>query len=411
MVSVIKKICLLSHGQPSRNPRLVRYATVLANAGYEVVVITPQLVERCVIYDDELIKNVEWEYIPIDFSQTYLKRTYWHYVRLRHRIAKLLSRWFLTETIVGYASDYLNIELYKLAVNSQADLYIAHQQQSLPAAAWAAKYTDKKFAVDIHDLLADSPSEPRHLIENIEKNYLSKCSCISTMSSTAAQRIQQVNNLLEQPIVLHNTPELCEREGILPPEQRSIQKQITIYWFGQTIGSHSRADQVIRAMPLLEQPVKLVLRGHPNEEFINQIETLAQELGVEHCLEILPVASPTEMVKLAAEYDILLGTQPGDDLFHQMAIGNKVFTGMMAGLALALTDTIAYRQLLSKSPDCGFLFSDVNETALANQLNILIRYPEKLQDMKDNSWCLAEKYYNWEEESKVLLNQLSRITI
>ena len=32
----MKRICLISHGQPSRNPRLIRDANCLSSAGYDV---------------------------------------------------------------------------------------------------------------------------------------------------------------------------------------------------------------------------------------------------------------------------------------------------------------------------------------------------------------------------------------
>jgi glycosyltransferase involved in cell wall biosynthesis len=403
----MKKLCLIGSGQPSRNPRLVRDANILAAAGYEVVVITPQIVQRTIAYDAEITKEAKWKYLSINIFQSRYNRIHWNYVRLRHFVSKLFSSWLSNENIIGNSCDYFNVELSIMAAEVNADLYIAYQQITLPAAVWAARKVHSRFAVDIHDLLADSLSEPVYIIRNIEERYLSQCVYISTMSAVAAERIQKLNILSEQPIVLHNTPSLSERENILSPEQRSTSKIISIYWFGQTIGYHSRADQVIRAMPLLIKPIKLVLRGHPDVVFVNNVIALAQELGVSDYLEILPVASPQDMVKLAAEHDILLGSQPGEDLFHQMAIGNKVFTGMIAGLALALTDTIAYRSLLTEFPNCGFLFPDENEVEFAKKINELIQNPEILQSMKIDCWHLAESHFNWEQESKKLINRLA----
>jgi glycosyltransferase involved in cell wall biosynthesis len=403
----MKKLCLIGSGQPSRNPRLVRDANILAAAGYEVVVITPQIVQRTIAYDAEITKEAKWKYLSINIFQSHYNRIHWNYVRLRHFVSKLFLSWLSNENIIGNSCDYFNVELSIMAAEVNADLYIAYQQITLPAAVWAARKVHSRFAVDIHDLLADSLSEPVYIIRNIEERYLSQCVYISTMSAVAAERIQKLYILSEQPIVLHNTPSLSERENVLSPEQRSTSKIISIYWFGQTIGYHSRADQVIRAMPLLIKPIKLVLRGHPDVVFVNNVIALAQELGVSDYLEILPVASPQDMVKLAAEHDILLGSQPGEDLFHQMAIGNKVFTGMIAGLALALTDTIAYRSLLTEFPNCGFLFPDENEVEFAKKINELIQNPEILQSMKIDCWHLAESHFNWEQESKKLINRLA----
>ena len=115
------------------------------------------------------------------------------------------------------------------------------------------------------------------------------------------------------------------------------------------------------------------------------------------------------MVRLASQHDILLGTQPGTELFNQMAIGNKVFTGMMAGLAVALSDTIAHRELLADAPGFGFLFRDRDPQALAAQLNPLLADHHRLEEMKLFAWNLAETRFNWEEESKTLLNTIDQL--
>ena len=112
------------------------------------------------------------------------------------------------------------------------------------------------------------------------------------------------------------------------------------------------------------------------------------------------------MVRLASEHDVLLGTQPGTELFNQMAIGNKVFTGMMAGLAVALSDTIAHRELLASAPGFGFLFGDRDPQALAAQLNPLLADQQRLEEMKLCAWNLAETRFNWEKESRTLVNTI-----
>src|SRR5205823_6941407 len=219
-------------------------------------------------------------------------------------------------------------------------------------------------------------------------------------------RLKETNKLTRDPLVLRNTPRLGERDGVIPPNARDGSSPISIYWFGQTIGHGSCADQILEALPLLSEPVRLALRGTPNDAFIMPLRQRAQALGLSEQLLILPRAKPTEMVRLAAEHDLLFGAQPGTELFNQMAIGNKVFAGMMAGMALALSDTIAHRELLAEAEGCGFLFPDGDIKSLAAQLEQLITNPDELQRMKLTSWEWAEKKFNWEEESKTLLDEI-----
>lgn len=398
------RVCLVSHGHPAANPRMVREADALSGAGYEVSVVTPRFVERWAPFDDRLAAQAAWRYRFVDFLHEH--RRSWSYVRARRRLCEALSAVLPTESIVGRACNYANPELARLAAAAKADLYVAHQHHALPAAAWAAESAGSRFAFDAQDLLADSSAEPRRLIRNLERRYLSRCAYITTMSNSAAQRLQETNGLSAPVPVLHNTPRLDERAGIAPPHARAPSRRTSIYWFGQTIGPHSRAEQVLRALPLVESSVRLVLRGATAEPYVDDLRRLAAGLGVQERLSILPLESPDRMVALAAEHDIMLGSQPGSELFHQMAIGNKVFTGMMAGLALALTDTIAHRDLVAKAPGCGFLFPDDDHRKLAEILNGLLQEHGAIKRMQESSWAWAEREFNWEHESRRHLSMI-----
>jgi hypothetical protein len=403
------RLCLLSHGQPAANPRLVRDATVLAEAGYNVRVVTAQLLGDLIEHDKTIVNKVKWQHKPVVFSHRSNGTPNWNYIRARRRTTAALASWLPTEGLVARAYGYANPELADIAGKEPADLFIAYQHNSLPAASWAAKKRGARFALDAQDLLADCSAELVKLARSIETRYLGNCAYVSTMSEAAARRLQETNNLPRTPVVLHNTPRLCERDGISSPGERKRTRAVSLYWFGQTTGTQSCANQVLDAMSQLFSPVQLVLRGKPDETFVTNLRNRAKELGLSEQLQILPRAEPTEMVRLASEHDILLGTQPGSEPFNQMAIGNKVFTGMMAGLALALSDTIAHRQLLADAPGCGFLFRDGDVESLASQLNELLANREKLERMKVTSWNLAETRFNWEEESKTLLQTIDQV--
>jgi hypothetical protein len=359
-------------------------------------------------HDRILADRAKWHYEPVVFSARRNGNPSWNYIRGRRRLAAALTGAWHSEGMVARAYGYANPELATLACKQPVDLFIAYQHNSLPAASWAAGKQRSKFALDAQDLLADCSAEPEELARSIETRYLSRCAYVSTMSPSAARRLQETNSLSETPIVLRNTPKLSERHGVTPPSERDPALPLSLYWFGQTTGPHSLAYQVLDAMARLEVPVQLVLRGNPLESFVAKLRSHASELGLSNRLEILPRAEPTEMVRLAAKHDIMLGTQPGTELFNQMAIGNKVFTGMMAGLALALSDTIAHRELLASAPGCGFLFPDGDVESLALNLDRLLSDHDRLQEMKLASWQLAETRFNWEMESQTLLRTIDQ---
>lgn len=153
--------------------------------------------------------------------------------------------------------------------------------------------------------------------------------------------------------------------------------------------------------------VTLVLRGNPIARYVDELKNLAARLGVSHRLRLEPPAPPESMVELAGEHDVLFGSQPGIDNFHQLALGNKVFTGMTAGLALALTDTVAHRRLACSLDGAAFLVPDQDAEALAKLLDGLFGDPARLMAAKDAAWDAATTRYNWDREG-VILADLAR---
>jgi glycosyltransferase involved in cell wall biosynthesis len=383
---------------------MVRNADALVDAGYDVRVVGVNFMPRMIEVDKSLIAIKRWRYDAVDFFYSHLSRLRWHYSRLRRRFCNYLADVLPFQFIDSRAYGYAIPELTRLVMSEYADLFIAQQQVTLPVAANAALYWKSKYAFDAEDLLADCPESPAKLVLRYEKRYISNCQFVLTMSDVAAERLQEVHHLKKRPITLHNTPKLNERNEILQPNRRYTPETPSIYWFGQTLGPHSCADQIIQALPHLKRPLQFVLRGNPIPTYVEHLKTLSQRLGVSHLVTIANVAPPDQMVSLAAEHNILFGSQPGHDLFHQLAIGNKVFTGMMAGLALVLTDTIAHRRLIQDIHNCAFLVPNDNLDVIVQELDRLVTRPELLRGYQQAAWDLATQKYNWDRESQKLIH-------
>ena len=322
---ILPRICLLNPYPPSVSPRLVRNANVLAAAGFDVVVVTTRLPKRLLPHE-EFPKDFAWRYEFVDLTESAGGRLRWQFCRLRRKLFLALVERKPARTLISRACTYAGPELATLAAAQKADIYISHTHGALPAAAAAARRTQAKLVFDAEDMLAECSDEPMGVMRCIEETFVPQSSLITTMSRAAALRLQERLQLSQEPLVLHNTPSLKEREGVLPPSQRAKTNRLRVYWFGQRIGRHSCADQVLHAMARMKAKAVLVLRGTPDPAYLQELQTLAQRLGLSDALEIQPRALPSEMVRLAAENDVALGTQPSDEPFHQLAVGNKVFT-------------------------------------------------------------------------------------
>jgi glycosyltransferase involved in cell wall biosynthesis len=404
----VGRITLIGPNQLASNPRLVRNANALAAAGHDVTVIYPDHLARFRTHDAELAAGTRWHARPLDFCATPLARLHARFARLRRRVCIARGPGALSAFRLERAYGYFGPELAAAAIAAQPDLVLAQQQMTVAPAARAAAASGARFAVDVEDLIADCVDEPVSLVQQVEQRFFPKAAFLATMSDSAADRIAEIHQLNSRPLVLHNCMSLAERSGLAPPEARPFADTLHLYWFGQTIGPHACAEVILRALPHLSHPALLTLRGaNPQQRYIADLRELAASLGICNALQIEPGAPPADMVRLASDHHVCFGTQPSPQLFHQFAIGNKVFTGIMAGCAVALTDTVAHRELLAQKSGWAFTFGNNDSTLLATELNRLLANPGQLAAERQRAWDLGTTTFNWENERGRLIAAVS----
>lgn len=404
------RVTLIGPNQLASNPRLVRNANALADAGHDVTVIYPDHLTRFRAHDAAVAAGARWRAQPLDFCTTPVARLRARFARLRRRVASARGTTPLSDFRLERAYGYFGPELAAAAAATNPELVIAQQQVTVAAAARAAAAAGARYAVDVEDLVADSSDEPVSLIRQVEHRFFPDAVFLATMSEAAADRIAELHRPDSRPIVLHNCMSLAERSTLTPPSGRPLIDTLRLYWFGQTIGPHACADVVLRALKCLGRPAQLTLRGaNPHPRYIADLHELEASLGLREALRIEAGAPPADMVKLAGEHHVCLGTQPGRELFHQLAIGNKVFTGMMAGCAVALTDTIAHRRLLAQHSGWAFTFGENDFSMLAAELNRLLTGLGLLATERQRAWDLSASTFNWEAECGRLLAAVSSV--
>lgn len=390
------RIIIVSPSQPSRTPRLVRNASALSRAGHEVIVVTPVIESVVIGFDEKLVARENWKYVPVPMldNNGKVKKS----IRGLRKVAFAIASRIPMPTHGSNALVYGAGIIKKTISDLEADLYLAQQQAALPLIAQIANSKGKPYACDIEDILTESVTEPVSLLSSIEALYLKDATVISTMSEVAADFLDKSLEIKTKVLVLHNCPEIKERDGLNEPLMISTAKP-SIYWFGQTLGPHSLAIELIEANASAGHPFNIALRGRPVQDYLSRIHDSIRATNSEGMVEILPIIDTSKMVVEAAKHDILFGSQPTEQMFHQLAIGNKVFTGLLAGCALLLTDTIAHRKLKESLPDSMLLVGNEKD-ALSKALKILASDSDKLLRMRKASWSSGTTRYHWARESE-----------
>ena len=123
-------------------------------------------------------------------------------------------------------------------------------------------------------------------------------------------------------------------------------------------------------------------------------------------VHILPPALPSEMERLAALYDVGLSGEPGHTMNNRLALGNKLFSYLLAGLPAVLSDIPAHRAFSRELGDAAQLYSTDDAASLATAFDALLLDPAKLAAARAAAFHLGQSRFNWEAEQSVLLNRI-----
>jgi glycosyltransferase involved in cell wall biosynthesis len=136
--------------------------------------------------------------------------------------------------------------------------------------------------------------------------------------------------------------------------------------------------------------------------------TLPRELGVAKRVRLLPMAAPAEMVDLAVPYDLGLSLETGATESRRRCLTNKIFTYLLAGVPVMMSDTPAQSALAPDLGDAASLVSLADPDSMAQTLDALAGSPETLDKAKAAASRLGRQRYNWDAEKQVLLQSVER---
>ena len=132
LVTESKKIVLVSSGQPSANPRLVKEAIALNSWGYTVTVIYCPLSPWADAYDKALFlsnNNIKW--IKVGYHYNNYKWMY-RYARFRKKYWSYIYKIIGNKWDAAIRSEVLcSQELNKEVKKHYADIYIGHDHCTL----------------------------------------------------------------------------------------------------------------------------------------------------------------------------------------------------------------------------------------------------------------------------------------
>jgi glycosyltransferase involved in cell wall biosynthesis len=321
-------------------------------------------------------------------------------MRARRRLAQAAFHRRPSTRFAEWGVSAAAVELQKLAISESADWFIAHSQAALPAAATAAQFWRAQLAVDCEDLLTARDSAEARMIRVIEKAYLPLCRYVSVPSPAIAAQLQREYNI-RTPTVLYNVFPLQLASELVPPRERSVGPRLRLHWVGQTIGPDKGIEDAFEAVALLGEDAELHIRGKVAHGCPSLIRDLQRRYEIN--VKLYPLVHHDNLVNAVGEFDVGLALERPKDGMYSVTATNKLFLYLLAGLAVAATDTVGQREVLEQIPTAGFLYSAGKADMLADKLSRWILDRRALVGAQQAAWNAARARFCWGiEQAKFL---------
>jgi len=391
---------------------LLREADLLSQQ-HEVRVVCQGSSRAAAEADARLLARRSWRLQRVDFPRadwlpSDVARPQWlrsAFVRGRRRLAEAAFQSFKTTGLAEYSVCASFPELRALASAEPADWFIAHTQPTLPAAVAAARRWNAKLGFDCEDLLTETGDRFCEANRLIERKYLRHCDYITVTSNAMAEHLANAYNI-PHPTVLYNVFPMSLAEGVPPPRQRAPHVKLRLHWVSQTIGPDRGLQDVFEACAGLAAQVEIHLRGQVSEQQERELTASAERWGVAECLKYLPLIDHDELIRSMAEYDVGLALERPQNRNYGLTVTNKIFSYMLAGLAVAATETPGQREMMDQAPGAGFLYAAGDANRLRTALAIWINDRNQLRQAQQAAWEAARARFCWEIEQAKLVQLL-----
>jgi glycosyltransferase involved in cell wall biosynthesis len=407
MTSQRPHVCIVTPSPIGSNPRVVKEADALFEAGYPVTVVATRTLDRVEPRDLALMARVRWQLVRIDLRSRWRWRLYRSVQMASRRAYGLVGGARLAN--IGFSS--FTRPLSRAALKVPADFYIAHYPAALPAVAAAARRHGASFAYDAEDFHpGDWPDRPAHdmdrlLVRAIEARYLPQCAYVSAAAPGIADAYAQTYRI-NRPRVLLNVFPLSQSPQGATPKGNAVAAP-SIYWFSQTIGPHRGLECAVRAIGMAHTKPHLYLRGTPAAGFATSLEEVASMAGAGDRLHLLPPAAPDEMERLAASYDLGLAAETEYSRNRLICLTNKLFSFLLAGVPPLMSDTPGQRAFAVEAGLTDLTYAIDDPGQLAALIDRLLGDDGALAAARSMAWRLGRERYNWDLEKTAFYDLLT----
>jgi glycosyltransferase involved in cell wall biosynthesis len=259
------------------------------------------------------------------------------------------------------------------------DVVHSHDAAMLAPGYLGSRLTGARVVYDSHEFAVGVAWRTRTwaaVVWAIERLAVPRCDGIVTVSDGIADRLQRRYRLATRPLVIRNLPDPEAYDlGFRPPdlkvELRAENAPLVLHL--GAVARHRGCETLIRASTHLDR-AHLLFLGADDETYVRALERVARENGVSARVHFRPSVPVRQVLAYARQADVGVSLLEDTCENHRVALPNKVFEYIAAGVPVVASDLPELRRQLRELPrtavvdpgDAGAVAAGIRETLAAN---------------------------------------------
>jgi len=326
-----------------------------------------------------------------------------------YRVLKLALRPFKTPLSLV---DYYH-RSWQILKDEPADIYHSHDLNTLPSGYMARRRTGGKLVYDSHELFTELHyihHMERRIFRWLERYLIHRADAVIITNEFAANELSKRYGI-DLPVVVRNCPPIAKqgdkyhnsslRGDLNINDTVPIIVHVGIY-------SKSRGGQkLISATPILNHGVVVFLGWSAGKEE-GELQDLVKQMKLDEKVFFVPPVAPEQVVGYISSAQVGVVLFRNVSLNHYYVTPNKLWECMSAGLPVVSSNFPALKSIV-EGYHFGKTCNPEDPEDIAAAINWVLADKKRYNEMRRNA-LKAAKIFNWENESKKLLEVYRRLS-
>ena len=297
-----------------------------------------------------------------------------------------------------------NIKLILFALKYKPDVFYAVDLDTLLGCGLAARISRKKIIHDAHEYFVEVPelegkSFKKRIWNFVGSLFIPKCDlCFSVNQELADILSQRYKNKFH---VIRSVPVLSKGK-----KEKVIENEKPVILYQGVLNKGRGIKESILAINELEEDVVFKIAGEG--DLSDALRVFVDTIDTKNRAQFLGWLSPEQLKKETQKADIGLNLLSGTSLNYKYSLANKFFDYMHAEVPSINMNFPVYKRICDEY-DVGLCIDSLEQESIQAAILSIISDKEKVNRIK--AACkMAKKKFNWENESKVLIELIKEHT-